>query len=97
MVSRAGGYYGTPFKGYWGITQVDTSSPTIFNIVVYSIIRNWVTVVVVVEAGSGGFGSVLHSIASFSHSKNCLLASTQPGCLRGAFNILTGLFNWAGL
>ena len=42
MVAIARGYYCPPFKGYHGVTQGDPLSPTIFNVVVYAIIRNWV-------------------------------------------------------
>ena len=43
MVARAGGYYGTGFKGAKGVTQGDPLSPTIFNVVVYAVVRHWVT------------------------------------------------------
>ena len=40
MVARAGGYYGEAFKGYRGVTQGDPLSPTIFNVVVYAVVRH---------------------------------------------------------
>ena len=48
MVARAGGYYGTAFHGARGLTQGDPLSPTIFNVVVDAVVRNWVTVVIAV-------------------------------------------------
>ena len=33
ILTRAGGYYGTAFKGECGVTQGDPLSPTIFNMV----------------------------------------------------------------
>ena len=39
-VAKAGGYYGTMFKGYWGVTQVDPLPSTIFNVVVVSVMRH---------------------------------------------------------
>ena len=42
MVARAGGYYGDAFKGARGVTQGDPLSPTIFNVVVYEVVRHWV-------------------------------------------------------
>ena len=46
MVARAGGYFGTGFKGEMGVTQGDPLSPTIFNVVVDAVVRHWVTLVV---------------------------------------------------
>ena len=46
MVARAGGYYGTDFKGEIGVTQVNPLSPTIFNVVVGAVVRHWVTGVI---------------------------------------------------
>ena len=56
MVAKAGGYFGRPFKGYQGVTQGETLSPTIFNVVVDAVIRHWVMVVTPTEAGTGGLG-----------------------------------------
>ena len=42
MMSRAGGYYCTPFKGKRGVKQVDRLSPTIFNVVVDTVVWHWV-------------------------------------------------------
>ena len=41
MVARAGRYYGSPFKGSRGVTQVNLLSPTIFNMVVDLVILHW--------------------------------------------------------
>ena len=51
MVDISGHYYGTPFKGHQGITQVDSLSPTILNMVVGTVICHWVTLVTGEEAG----------------------------------------------
>ena len=40
MVARAGGYYGTAFKGERGVTQGGPLSPTIFNVVVDAVVRH---------------------------------------------------------
>ena len=42
MVERAGGYYGEVFKGARGVTQGDPLSPTIFNVVVDAVVRQWI-------------------------------------------------------
>ena len=38
MVARAGGYYGTYFRGERGVTQGNPLSPTIFNVVVEAVV-----------------------------------------------------------
>ena len=46
MLSRAGGYYGTAFRGERGVTQGDPLSSTIFNVVVDAVVKHWVAVMV---------------------------------------------------
>ena len=46
MVARTGGYYGTAFQVFRGVTQGDPLSPTIFNVVVDTVFRHWVEVLV---------------------------------------------------
>ena len=41
MVARAGGYYSAPFRGERGVNQGDQLSPTIFNVVVDTVVRHW--------------------------------------------------------
>ena len=41
MVSGAGRYYGTPFTRSRGVTQGDPLYPTILNMVVDLVIKNW--------------------------------------------------------
>ena len=40
MVTQAGGYYGTAFKGARGVKQEDPLSPTIFNVVVDVVVHH---------------------------------------------------------
>ena len=49
MVVQAGGYFGTPFKGYHRVTQGDQLSPKIFNMVVDVILQHWFTLVASTE------------------------------------------------
>jgi len=41
MVPRQAGYFGKPFEARRGVCVGDTMSPTIFNIMVDAVIRNW--------------------------------------------------------
>ena len=45
MVSRAGHYYGTLFKGYMGVMWVNPMSTIILNMVVDVVICHWAIVV----------------------------------------------------
>ena len=52
MAARVSGYYISPFKGYWGFTQGDPLLLKLFNIVVYSAIRQWMMIVEEEAAGT---------------------------------------------
>ena len=68
MVARArgGGYYGEAFKGDRGVTQGDTLSPPIFNVVVDAVVRHWVTMALAEAEKRGERGSVVsHQAALF--------------------------------
>ena len=56
MVMNSGGYFPPPFQGIPWI-QDGPLSPTVFNVVVDSLIRYWVTVVTSTEVGAEGLGS----------------------------------------
>ena len=46
MVERAKGYYGAPYKGYQGVTQGDPLFFTLFNMVVGTVVQNWLSIMV---------------------------------------------------
>ena len=59
--------------------------------------RNWV---LLVEGGVGDpdvWGRELLHYSAFLYADNCLVVSTDPEWLQGAFKTLTGLFNRVGL
>ena len=97
MVARSGRYFGRPFKGYQDVTQGDPLSPTIFNVVVDTVIYHWVTVVTPTEAGTGGLGLTIIDLVEYFYYDNDLVASTQSWRLHMAFDVLTGLFGRVGL
>ena len=50
-VARLGRYYGTAFRCFWGMTQWDPLTPTIFNVVVDTVVCHWISLVAEGEDG----------------------------------------------
>ena len=97
MVAQAGRYNGTPFKGYWGVTQDDSMSPTIFNTVVDAVIQYWMTLVADKEAGPVGFGRALQTLAAIFNADDGILASPLLSRIQEALEAPKGLFDRFGL
>ena len=97
MVARARRYFGRPFKGYHKVTQGNSLSPTIFNMVVDAIIRHWVAVVDPTKYGTEGLGLPIQDLEAYFYANNVLVVLTHPERLQRAFNVLTGLFDRVGL
>ena len=70
---------------------------TIFNVVMYSIIRHWVTVMTPAEAGTGGLGLTIIDLAAYLYDDDGLVVSTQPERLHRALDVLAGLFDHVSL
>ena len=97
MVAQAGGYYGAAFKGERGVTQGNSVSPTIFNVVLGAVVRHWVTGVIADVEARGDLGKEgRHQVALF-YADNGMVTSSNPGWLQCAFNTLVGLFDRVGL
>ena len=121
VVARVGGYYREPFFGERGMTQGYPMFPTIFNVVVDSVVHHWESLAV---EGSGADGrddsssdeaghperrtigvhddrrrrkeeghTRMKVQAEFFYIDNGMVASTNPGWLNTAFDMLTGLFD----
>ena len=97
MVAKVGGYFRHLFKGYQGVTQGDSLSPTIFNVVVDTFICRWATVVTPTEAGTGVLGLMIIYMLAYFYSNDSLVASTQQERVHRLFDVLSGLFNWVVL
>ena len=97
MVERAGGYYGTGFKGERGVTQGDLLSPTIFIVVVDAVVCHWVTLVVKESEIRGERVREDRHQAPLFYADNGMVASSNPRWLQWAFTTLVGLFDRVGL
>ena len=78
MVSRAGGHYRIGFKGGRGVTQGDPLSPTIFNVVVNTVVRHWVTLTVTEAETRGERGREDRHQAALFYADDGMLASSDP-------------------
>ena len=97
MAARAGGYYGTGFKGARGVTQGDPLSPTIFNVVVDALVCHWVTLSVEDAEKKGERGKEGRHQAALFYADYGMVTLSDPCWLQRAFNDLVGLFELMGL
>ena len=97
MVEQAGRYYVTPFERYFGVTQGDPLSPTIFNIVVDEVIRNWVEVVAREETEPEVFERAFQRLALLFYEYARILAPPRTARLQEYLEVMTGMFAWVGL
>ena len=78
MAARAGGYYGTEFKGERGVTQGDPLYPTIFNVVVDAVVRHWVTGVISDAEERGDLGNKGRHQAALFYADDGMVALSDP-------------------
>ena len=97
MVEKAGGYYGSAFKGSRGVTQVDPLSPTIFNFVVDAVVQHWVTVMVNSAEGRIRREQEGRCQNSLFWADDDMVTSSDPRWLQGNFVTLLVLFYRVGL
>ena len=72
-------------------------SPTIFNVVVDTVIRHWVTVVTPTEAVTGSLGLTIINLAAYFYADGGLMVSIQSERLQSEFDVLSVLFNQVSL
>ena len=96
MVARAVSYFGDPFKGQRGMTQGDPLYPTIFNMVVDAVLRNWVIVLIAMEEildpRTEGYRREIQRLAEYFYSNNSLLASTRSNHIHQELDVLMDFF-----
>ena len=80
------------------MTQGGPLSPTIFNLMVDAVIREWLQQVVSAESARNGITSAdIRRLLACFYADDGLVLSRDPGMLQQAFDILTGLFDCVGL
>ena len=93
LCCRAAGYYGRLFKARRGVTQGGPLSPTIFNLMVDAIVREWERQLV---TGGLGLDNMQQLFACF-YADDDLLVAWDPKHLQLAFDLLTNLLDKVGL
>ena len=79
------------------MTQVYPLSPTIFNVVVDVVFRNWVTVMVEGAEEWGKRGKEGRYQNSIFYAYDVMVSLSDPQWLQVVFSTLVGLFNRVGL
>ena len=72
-------------------------SRTIFNAVMDTVVRNWVSLVAVDAGGQDRLGRGVIHRATFFYMEYGLVTSTDPEWMHGTFDTLTRLFERVGL
>ena len=93
LVCKASSCYGALFKARRGVTQGGPVSPTIFNLMVDAVIREWERLLILKDIP---LGQVRVLVAIF-YADDGLIASRDPAVLQTAIDLLTGLFDRVGL
>ena len=78
MVARAGKYYGAAFTSAWGVMQGYPLSPTIFNILVGAVVRQWVSMVVEGAEEQVRRGQEGRHQNAFLYADNVMVAFSDP-------------------
>ena len=97
MVVKADRYFGPPFQGSCGVTQVHPLSPTVINMVVDAVIQHWVTGVVPMEARAEGLGDTIQELVLLFYAYYRLVALPWIDRLQREFKVLTDLSSRVGL
>jgi Reverse transcriptase (RNA-dependent DNA polymerase) len=86
MIPKQAGFYGKPFRAKRGVRQGDIISPTIFNIIVDAVIREW----------SSNSDNNQH-VEGIFYADDGLLISEDPPKVQQALDIFTDGFSRIGL
>ena len=79
------------------MTQGDPLSPTIFDVVLDSVVQHWVVVTVEGAEERGKYGKEDRNHNPLFYADNGMVESSDPQWLQGVFSTLVGLFDRVGL
>ena len=96
LACRASGY-GKTFKAHRGVTQGGPFSPRIFNVMVDTVVREWLRIMLGPDAARDGYGDKIRTLMAFFYADDALLASQDPILLQRAPDVIVGLFERVGL
>ena len=93
VVTQQGGFHGTPFNSSIGTTQGDLSSLTLFNVVLESVIRHWMSLTIEnPDAIHNIIGETVgHKLGVF-YTDDDMISSRNPEWIQGAIKLLIGFF-----
>ena len=86
-----------PLKCFRGSTEGEPLNHTILNMVFDTVLRHWVTVVVLEETGPDGFSQAVQNMAEIFYAAENLLVSTRAEQMKRLFDTLMDLFDRVGL
>jgi hypothetical protein len=89
VVARQQGYYGRPFKAERGTTQGDIVSPTIFNVLVDAVIREWFVRL--------DHENLSDKVTAVFYADDGHLYGTDADALQRATDLIVALFECVGL
>ena len=72
--------------------------PTLFNLIIYNVVRNWLALTVEDQlVAQKGLGLAVGRCLGLFYVYNGVVGSQDLEWLRGALNMIIGLFCWYGL
>jgi hypothetical protein len=97
VVAKQGGHFGVAFLATRGFTQGDIVSPTIFNILVDSVIQHWLNLILDNGSEVNSFGHTVWEQLVLFYADDGLLAASNHLWLQMVLSCLCELFERVGL
>ena len=92
FIAHQNGYHGPYFKTTRGTTQGILISPTLFNLIVYNVVCNWLALMVDDQLpAQEGLGITLWRCLVIFYANGGMVGSRDPNWLQGDLNVIIGL------